>query len=160
MIRTRGFTPILLGLLFAGYLTGCSSDGAYESVTGTVTFDGNPIEQGTISFESTGDSGEAGRRITTVIRNGQYKFDDADGPNTGQHKVFISAFKKLPDASSSSAGKFDKDQELARDEAAREGANYIPEKYNTKSTLTVEVASEPDENGEKNVKVDFELKSK
>ncbi len=159
MCRTGGFTPMLLCLLSAGCLAGCSSDAQYETVTGAVTLDSKPIEQGTISFESMPRSGGIGRRITTVIRDGKYRFEAADGPSPGQQRVFINAFRESSTASAP-VGKSGKGEQFARDGAAPERENYIPAQYNTKSTLTVEVAAEPDENGEKNVNVDFELKSK
>jgi hypothetical protein len=150
---------MLICLLSAGCLTGCSSDAKFETVTGAVTLDGKPIEQGTISFESMSAGGAVGRRITTAIREGKYRFEAADGPNTGRHKVFISAFRELS-ASTAPAGKAGKGEQFVRDSTTTVRQNYIPEKYNKKSSLTVEVASEPDENGEQNVNVDFELKSK
>lgn len=140
-----------IGLLAIALVSGCSSGGDFASVTGSVTFDGKPVQRGTISFESTNAGGSAGgpRRIMTYIREGKYSFESTDGPAPGEHKVYISAFKSVG-GSTAPAGK-DGKQAATRDSGKVESEDYIPAKYNRQTSLKADIAAGLNEN------VDFVL---
>ncbi|MCI0456927.1 MAG: hypothetical protein L0Z62_08110 [Gemmataceae bacterium] len=108
-------------------LAGCG-DGTH-SVSGTVSFDGQPVETGTIVFEAA-DGGPG--LASSGIKNGKYELRS----KAGKKKVVITAFRPKPGT--------EKDPQPATEE-------YIPAKYNTESTLTKEVVA-----GEN--KFDFDLK--
>ncbi len=108
-------------LLFAG----CQGAANPESqpVTGSVTFDGEPVAEGNIVFRAAdGQTRSCGGPITA----GKFSFD----ASPGSKKVEITAMRVVP-------GKMDTTnpgEEVPLQE------QYIPEQYNTKSTLTIEVS--------------------
>ena len=117
----------LLGLVLAG----CGGDGRV-SVTGTVSYDGRPVEQGTISFVPL-DPSQAPEGGGIV--DGRF----ALSVPPGKKQVQITGSRPLPadQQDSESGGPLYED--------------YIPPRFNTESTLTAEVKA-----GEQNQFV-FEL---
>ena len=116
-------------------LTGCgrsSKAPATVKVEGTVTFDGEPLTQGSIVFDPADGKGGSS---AGGIEHGKFQFES----QLGQKKVLISA--------SRDTGK--KDQ---YDEPITE--SYIPANYNSQTTLTADVKA-----GGEN-KFEFALKSK
>ena len=96
-------------MLVAG---GCGSGGDTGTVTGTVTFDGAPVQQGQISFE--------GNTVTGAqIQDGKF---EAQVP-VGKQKVKISATRE---------------EGVARD-GLPNYVQYIPKKYNDQTTLEEDV---------------------
>ncbi len=117
-------------------LVGCAPTGPEtQAVTGTVTFDGEPVADGAITFrDAAGQSKSYGGPIT----NGKYAFESSPGSK----KVEISAMRDVP-------GKMDTSNPGV-EVPLRE--QYIPKQYNEESTLTAEVSgSDP---------IDFALTSK
>lgn len=102
-------------------LSGCNEPKVH-TVTGTVTFDGQPVPDGDIIFLPA-DSGAAPEPAKIV--SGQYTLR----ARSGVKKVSISASKIFPGG-------------------ARGGANepvpeeYIPERYNSRTELTADVKSD------------------
>lgn len=118
--RTR--IAALLGL--AVILAGCSnsSDGPrLYKVSGEATYDGQPIERGSIKFTKT----DGGQVYTGEIANGRYETEC----EPGKMKVEITGSRIIP-------GKFT-EANPGEKEPARE--MYIPAKYNSKSTLEANV---------------------
>jgi hypothetical protein len=129
-------------LALAGALLGCGQKptGPQRGIVhGKVTLDGKPIADGQISLvPSTPGAGSA---WTTVITDGHYA-SGANGPVAGKSRVEIRASRN-PKGSPDGAGGDWK-------------SNYvegIPARYNTQSTLAVDVRS-----GDNTF--DFELKSR
>lgn len=121
----RVIYPLIVGILLMA--AGCG-EREYK-VTGMVTFDGKPIENGSIVFESA----EGGAGLANAgISNGKYELQS----KVGKKKVIISANRVRPGT--------EKDIQPSYDA-------YIPTKYNTDSELTKEVM--PTEN-----RFDFDLK--
>jgi hypothetical protein len=117
----------LLGLLGCALLSGCGSSGdGYQAVSGSVTYQGERISDGTIQFFSAGEQpvlcGGA------MIRDGEYRLPQEHGLKPSNYLVKISATEKLPNP--------DKDEVAMNPFLARE---RIPSRFNTESTLTVEV---------------------
>ena len=80
---------MLVAVLFAG----CSgSDTKRYEVGGSVTFAGESIAQGAISFVPIGDT--KGPRVGGNIEQGQYHLDRSGGPVAGRHRVEITVIRK------------------------------------------------------------------
>ena len=119
------------------FLTGCANSGpATYPVTGTVTFDGQPVQAGDITFES--DSGDVSTDAGKIV-NGKYECK----VKPGRKKVKITASREIPGKSTKGA----------MGETLTERKEYIPENYNSKTELTAEVDEAPDN------KIDFDLKA-
>lgn len=111
-------------------VSGCGSDSGTVPVTGKVTLDGTPLAEGDIIFRATdGTPSHAGK-----IQNGAYSAD----VSPGEKQVEITAYRDVP-------GKFREDNPGERT-PVRE--MYIPEQYNRKSTLKIEVSRGGEENFE------------
>jgi hypothetical protein len=113
---------------------GCNSGNAGRaSVSGKVTFDGQPIATGQIVFEPAG----SGRLGIAQIANGAYSMPPEQGPTPGKYTVRITADRptgKTAAALASSGGQA----------PTQVYEQYIPAKYNERSELTVEIGAEPD----------------
>lgn len=140
---SRSRCPITWCLFVSlGLFLGCSSGGPQGAIDGKVSFDGESIQEGVISFLPT--NGTTGPASGGIIADGKYSISAEQGPVIGNHQVKILANRKT--------GK-----KIAPPPPATgtvdEVEQYIPEKYNTQSTLTIEIKAG------KNTK-DFDLKSK
>lgn len=133
MLRT--FLVIAVGLL--PLLSGCSGKDGTETyaVSGTVTFNGQPIKTGDIVFEP--ESSEVPPDAGQIV-DGKYKCK----AKAGRMKVRISATREIPGKTTKGA--------MGEDLVVKE--EYIPAKYNTATELTAEIDA-ADENT-----VNFELK--
>ena len=134
-----GYAVVTLLLWASPLLTiGCSSGSNLYAVQGEVSFDGNPIETGNILFRKVeGDQ----RGFNAEIKNGRYKMMVEAGAMT----VEIIGSRLIP-------GKFD--YPGGPDSPGFPvGEMYIPAQYNTKTTLTAEVAASRSND------ISFELKS-
>lgn len=126
---------VVVSLLSAG-CGGAPEGPALYTVTGTVTLDGEPIEEGRIQFrEQEGDR----RAFSGQIVNGEYSLE----AEAGGMDVQIYASRIVP-------GKFDTSNP---DDPQPVGEMYIPEKYNSRTTLTAEVSAAGDN------EIPFELTS-
>lgn len=118
----------ILSLFAAGVavvLSGCGDSGPrMHKVTGDVTFDGTPIEDGQITFKRVSDS----KAYSGEIKNGSYEVKCEDG----EMAVEINATRVVP-------GKFDTTSNPGHKEPVIE--TYIPKIYNTATTLKVKVDS-------------------
>lgn len=122
------------------FTAGCGGSATVGTVSGTVTFDGQPLADGTIAFNSVdGSSPTAGGKIT----NGSYSVEVSKGPQ----KVIINSAKVVGSrpayAGDPNSPMIDITQEI------------LPEKYSSplKTELTVEVSG-------KSITKDFPLSSK
>ena len=122
--------PILAGLCIAG----CSHEPRLHPVSGSITFEGQPIPDGDILFIT--PDGTRGPDPAKVL-GGKYELKTTEG----KKRVEISASKIRPGGARGAGG------EPVPEE-------YVPARYNTQSELTAEVQA-----AAKNV-FDFELKSK
>ncbi|NLY01575.1 MAG: hypothetical protein GXY83_36265 [Rhodopirellula sp.] len=131
-----GFGLILL-LVGSLVLAGCGGSGGPSTygVSGTVTFDGKPLPEGDIIFrDPAGQSPSAAGRIT----DGKYAFEST----AGKKDVIIKAVGEVP-------GKFD---ESNPGEKVPVVEQYLPDRYNDKTTLSAEVTDSAGANT-----FDFEL---
>ena len=140
MIRTRVAMPSvnvpatsLLALVALMALLGCNNaDAGRASVSGKVTFDGQPVKMGQIAFEPQG----AGRLGIAQIIDGAYQMPAQQGPTPGKYVVRITADRpagKPAQAAPSATGR----------PTGEVYEQYIPAKFNERSELTVEIGAEP-----------------
>jgi hypothetical protein len=123
-----------VGLVF---LIGCSNKPRMYKVAGDVTFDGQPLPEGTILLlpQEKTIAPEEGK-----ITNGHFEFKAREG----KMRVAISAARIIPGSKIRGAGGEPVPEE------------YIPDRYNSKSKLEAEVAARDDNN----FKFDLESKRK
>ena len=119
---------LLVFSLLAGsvvILAGCGQGGPQTfDVSGTVTFDGAPVEQGEIVFR---DPAGQEKGYGGIITDGKFSFESSPG----KKRVEITAMRVVP-------GEFDT---MNPGEKTPKMEPYIPEKYNGASELTAEVSS-------------------
>jgi hypothetical protein len=105
---------------------------------GKVTYDGEPIDFGSISFlPVAGDRPSGG-----LIENGTYSVPEPKGPHAGKHRVEI-RWRKMTNR---------KVRDPDSGEMYDERKEALPKRYHEESELTGEVSA-------KQTKFDFELKS-
>lgn len=131
----KRFVPAILagiGLMLFGI--GCNRAPQTVGLNGQVTFDGQPIESGLIVLEPAYSKGH--RRDATITR-GVFALPPEQGVQPGdEFKVSIKAFKKT-------GKKFPgPDPSVTYEEEVQ----YLPEKYNSASTLRLTVSPNEQEN--------------
>lgn len=135
--RSSGF--VLTALLIVS-LAGCGGGDGRVSVSGTVTFMGQNVDGGAITFVPDGGSGtKSGGEIV----NGKYSISAERGPAPGHYTVQIIWNKKTGKQIPTPG-----DKEVTTDEVKQ----VIPPIFNQGSTLKKEIKS-----GEN--KIDFDLKT-
>lgn len=113
--------PLAVAVLFN--LAGCGDAGPRQyQVMGTVTFDGQPVEEGEIRFMPT-EAG--GTPYAGPIVNGKFECKVTEG----QKRVEISATREAA---------------TPAPDGLPDYVSYIPAEYNTQSTLKAEVKSSGD----------------
>lgn len=127
----RGRMAIRLPLLLAfAVFFGCRGepDGRVE-VAGKVTFDGQPLTTGNVTFVSTDGGTSSGARIS----DGEFHLPSARGLGPGIYRVRIVSFqptgKQIPDDDNPG-------------QMIEETRQVIPPQYNSKTELTVKIPEE------------------
>jgi hypothetical protein len=120
---------LLLGLLVC---FGCDTAKDRVVVTGNVTFDGVPVEDGLIKFKPMPET--QGNLTMAFIKNGTFAVEGTGGVPFGNHRVEIFSFG-------------------VGHTAAGERTQLLPTKYNSQSELTAEVTAQT-------TNLDFQLDSK
>lgn len=132
---------IPLTLLF---LSGCSGNTPNRgAISGAVTLDGKPVEQGSILF--TPMQGTRGAAAGAEIKNGRYQLPAAIGPAVGWSRVEIRSMRKTGRMVPKAFG--------APGQMVEEKAEAVAPKFNANSELKVEV--KPGDNT-----ADFQVTSK
>ncbi|MBA2116512.1 carboxypeptidase regulatory-like domain-containing protein [Bremerella alba] len=128
-VRACRMLSIALSLFAFITLLGCESavdtDGR-QALSGNVSLNGAPIQDGSIRFEPVAGKTASGSTIT----DGQYTIPAAKGLKPGKYRVFINAVE--PETEERSVDDLMNNPGPARKE-------LIPAKYNTKSDVTVEI---------------------
>jgi len=142
-------SPVVLCLTFLFIMAGCrGSDNQLgrQRISGKVSLDGKPVVTGSIQFSSLPG---ASQEIFSgcLIKDGSYSLPEMGGLPPGEYRVSISS--AAPSAPVSS----DPEEAMKAAENPATTPELIPEKYNSKSELTIEV-----EKSGKSV-FDFDLKS-
>lgn len=132
---------LLLVIAFASG-SGCGPAGPERAeVSGTVTFNGRPVEQGAITFFPA--PGVVGPEGGSEIKNGKYFIPRKAGPVVGKNRVELRSFQK--------SGRMIQDPTAKQGTLTEEIKNIFPEEYNRNSTLVREVKSGKNE-------IEFEIK--
>ena len=117
-------------LLLLLVLAGCGPGQTRMPLSGTVTFQGQAVENGHVTFlTTTTPSAPAGGAL---IQQGKFSVPAEQGLEPGTYKVAVSWVK--------GAGTRTPEQIAAG--ASTPGQEQIPEKYNKETTLTIEVTSQ------------------
>ncbi len=142
----------LIGVL-ATVGCGSSRPSTYQ-VTGTVTYEGDPVEGATVSFASTDPETRGAMGVTDS--QGQYElttFEKADGALPGEFKVRVFKYDREPEEVEMSDGPPDQiiedmpdDYEPEAYEEAEPAQHLLPEEYaspaSTPLSFTVEASDE------------------
>ncbi|QDV59109.1 carboxypeptidase regulatory-like domain-containing protein [Rosistilla oblonga] len=115
-------------------ISGCGPDtGGRVGVTGTVTFQGQPLDSGNIQFDAVDGSGMTGAAIT----DGKYSVPAETGVIPGEYTVRVSkagddaaAPKPVAGEAPGDPGAFSPREEM------------IPEEYNLQSKLTTQLTAD------------------
>jgi hypothetical protein len=136
MLRKIRFRPVLS--VFFLVLVGCGKGDGFQSVSGSVTFGGQPIEEGAIQFFTAGPSPYpvAG----AMIKEGKYMVPADHGLKPGNYGVRISSTIKAKNTGPAA----EMNPFIAKE--------LIPAHYNTQSTLSIDIAAGANDNA------DFHLK--
>ena len=118
------FLLLMLGCCF---LFACSNSPSPVAVSGTVSIDGQPLPSGKVVLEPITD----GQRRDADVANGNFALPESEGVYPGQEfKVTIKAFRKTgrkyPNANMGAS--------------YEEVEQYLPEQYNSASTLQVTIS--------------------
>lgn len=130
-----------INLLFAGITMfvaiGCGGANEMEftksQVQGTVSYQGKPLESGKIRFIPDGEviNGQvAGKAVFADIKDGKYSLSTEQGATVGKNRIEIKSYRGTGRMMVTSAGDGKKEEEIVQ---------FIPKKYNTQSTLSVEI---------------------
>ncbi len=127
----RIFGAATMAVVFI-FISGCGFGDRFP-VHGKVAFGGAPVEDGAITFTSTGGGTVS---ASGPIKNGTYSIPAAQGPNVGTNRVEI-LVKKKTGRKVGTPG----DAEVQMDEVAQ----IAPDKYNKSSTLTADIKNKDNE---------------
>ncbi len=125
--RRTGICVLLL--LCALFLAGCG-DARRQSVVGTITVNGEPVEDGHIEFRP--QPGTSGPTAGSPIHDGNYRITSNQGPFAGTFRVEIRAMR--------ASGRMVDD--VATGERVPASEQFLPPEFNQNSQLTVEVTSD------------------
>jgi hypothetical protein len=113
----------ILALLVVLAIGGCGGSGPME-ITGTVTFAGQPVENGAIEFEPSDGKGPL---AAGVIKDGRYTLQVMPGPK----RVRIEGFKVIGRRQFTPGNPASPMVDITEP--------IVPERFNTKTTLTHEI---------------------
>ena len=125
-IMDRRLRFVLLSLL-AVILAGCGDSGR-QSLQGTVTLDGQPLEAGYIRFRP--EPGSSSPTAGGEIAGGRFSIGRQGGTMAGRFRVEITASRPV--------GRTFVDIETG--EKVQDVEQYLPARYNSQTELEVEVA--------------------
>lgn len=140
-------------LVMGPALAGCASqaesdDLPRQAVSGTVRFDGRPLEHGRIVFQPA--SPEAKVPAGGEIEDGQFAIPRGQGPTPGDYRVMISSSGPAPPGADAPPGAEEVNPPKASrpsrgakaSNASRAAPELIPKEYNAKTKLTAKVEAD------------------
>ncbi|MDZ7617240.1 MAG: hypothetical protein U1E05_09560 [Patescibacteria group bacterium] len=90
-----GFTTLALAIVVGGCGGGDSGPARYE-LSGTVTFDGQPVPYGNITITPDTSQGNTGPGSFAQIRDGRYQTASDAGTVGGPHVLTVTGLKAVP----------------------------------------------------------------
>lgn len=126
-------TPVLALMVSVGCGGGGYDGPPRVAVSGTVNFNGQPLQEGNIFFVG---RGEGQRQASGAIGNGRFSIPEDAGPNAGTYDVRIVSYGAS--SSEPAAEGDDETDELETGDAKQ----LIPAMYNEQTTLTAEIAKD------------------
>jgi hypothetical protein len=127
-----GATMVFATLMAAVLGCGKGDTGGRLGIAGSVTFQGKPLDKGTIEFSSTG---EIAAMTGAMIKNGSYEIPAEKGLPPGKFLVRISSVAEDPSAPVPEMPGMPED-------GVGEAKELIPAEYNTESKQEVTVTSD------------------
>ena len=88
-VPIRALSLLCIAMLGVGCGGRPDDEPVRASVSGMVTFDGEPLSEGVIRFIPT--EGTTGPQVTGVISNGAFELPESHGPVVGTHRVEINS---------------------------------------------------------------------
>ncbi len=127
----RGLTTVAVCLAL---MVGCGKDDGLgrKAISGSVTLDGAPVGNGSISFEPQGS--ESTISSGGVIQDGKYALEKKNGLPVGKYRVRIN----IPKPGAEGA----EDTATMPGEPERPPADLAPPQWNSKSTQSIEVTAD------------------
>ncbi|MEQ8847285.1 hypothetical protein [Botrimarina sp.] len=123
----------------AASVAGCGEGGPPRSpVSGRVTFNGEPIDEGRISLLPIADTGDG--TVTAPITGGEYALRGDNAPAVGEYRVEIEGFRKTGRTVRNLASP---DRNKAAPPTVDEVTPFVPPQFNLQSTLSIRVTAEP-----------------
>ncbi|MBA2114941.1 hypothetical protein [Bremerella alba] len=94
-IRLYSGSVIALAILL---ITGCGTEKSSDvySVSGNITYDGQPLPKGNISFAPDASQNNQGPGATAEIKDGEYKMMPGKGISGGPYELVISGYDGVP----------------------------------------------------------------
>ena len=129
-------------------INGCSSGPATTEVVGKVSVAGKPIEDGDITFQPTSGGGFTS---SSKITNGEYRLVGETGLLEGEYTVKVNAYREPVKKNETIGAGLDMPPETV---GMTRKEQYLPDKYNAKSTIENLVV----EKGKTKIEKNFELK--
>lgn len=146
MQSQRIFLCLMSLLVVVTGSTGCgrTKTACHASVMGTVTWNGKPVEEGSIVFvlpSQNKDVHEA--RVSTAIKAGSYSLTADQGPLVGTNKVQIVAIRKTGKTVEVNRRPTDTEGEVSGTRPSPRKVEiveqYLPKQFNGSSSLKAEV---------------------
>ncbi|NLY00336.1 MAG: hypothetical protein GXY83_29925 [Rhodopirellula sp.] len=128
---TKKWSLVLVAAVGACCVAGCGDGGVPAAVSGSVSFAGTPVENGSIRFDAIGET--VSDPAAAKIEGGKYQIPTTAGLQAGSYRVIVSATQVV-------GKKTDPETGTEVDEVKQ----LIPEKYSQGEGLTAELS--PGEN--------------
>lgn len=130
--RLRSF--VSLAAVLAVGMIGCGQEGPPRTViTGTVTYNGEPVETGDIVFTPLADT--EGASSSAPIVDGQYRTDPRFAVTAGTYNVAIHGYHQKEQTKAEGDAAAHQPEGIPDPLGIRSREHYIPEKYNTQTEL-------------------------
>ena len=147
-LKQLQYCSIAIGIATTITFVGCNSGPATTEISGKVSVAGKPIDDGDITFQPLAGGGFTS---SGKITNGQYRLSGESGLLEGEYLVKVNAYREAANQGPIIVGGQDMPPETA---GMKRKDQYLPDKYNTKSTIEKFVV----ESGKSKIEKDFDLK--
>jgi len=142
---------ITLSVMCAVVIAGCGADNSgldrRYSVSGRVTYKGEPVQKGTIIFEPTNPAPPAGRHSHSTLENGHYALttsgEGADGALPGEYKVLVLSTTVDMTGLAKKTGGMIHQGDADFQKIVKEAKNLVPQKYSRSETSNLTYKVEP-----------------